>query len=87
MEISLRGEPRLAVRLVLLAIVAASAAGCTSPESRRTRGGGPGADSGNRPAAVKMHEGSDPFAKTPTRIGKAHPPLAPARQAQQFGRR
>jgi hypothetical protein len=82
-----RTVTRTVGRLVLLMLIAAAAAGCTSPESTRTRGGGPGADRGNRPAAVKMHEGSDPFAKTPVRIGKAHPRLDPARHAKQFDQR
>jgi hypothetical protein len=61
--------------------------GCASPEARRTRGGGPGADIGNRSSVVKMHEGSEPFWKTPDRIGVDHPTLEPARQAQQLSRR
>jgi hypothetical protein len=70
-------------RLVLLA-VSATVAGCDSPEAARTRGGGPGGDIGNRPQMVKMHEGSDPFWKTPDRIDGRHPPLDPARQARQI---
>ena len=35
--------------------------GCTSPETTRTRGGGPGADVGNRREIVRMHEGAQPF--------------------------
>ena len=34
---------------------------CASPETTRTRGGGPGADVGNRAKVVQMHEGSRPF--------------------------
>ncbi len=41
-----RGAPRLAW-LALVALLALLAVGC-SPESLRTRGGGPGADVGNR---------------------------------------
>ena len=33
-------------------------AACASPETARTRGGGPGADVGNRDKFVQMHEGS-----------------------------
>jgi hypothetical protein len=33
-------------------------AACSSPETTRTRGGGPGADVGNRDKFVQMHEGS-----------------------------
>ncbi len=60
--------------------------GCTSPESIRTRGGGPGADVGNRTKVVRMHEGSDPFAKTPKIIRAQNPSLAGARQADQLSR-
>ncbi|HEY2986323.1 MAG TPA: hypothetical protein VGL11_01260 [Candidatus Binatia bacterium] len=60
---------------------------CTSPEISRTRGGGPGADVGARPKVVRMHDGADPFAKTPQIIKTKHPPLAPARQAEQLSRR
>lgn len=38
---------------------------CTSPEARRTRGGGPGADVGNRDPIVEMHAGSQMYFKTP----------------------
>ena len=71
---------------MVAALLWAGAAGCDSPEATRTRGGGPGADIGNRPPAVKMHEGSQPFWRTPDRIGVEHPPLEPARQAQQISR-
>jgi hypothetical protein len=33
-----------------------------------------------------MHQGSDPFFKTPERIAVKHPPLAPARQAMELDR-
>ena len=42
------------------ALVAALAA-CASPEATRARGGGLGADVGNRDAVVEMHEGSVPY--------------------------
>ena len=61
-------------------------AGCASPEATRTRGGGPGADIGNRGKIVRMHEGADPFAKTPKIIRAQNPPLAGARQADQLSR-
>jgi hypothetical protein len=60
--------------------------GCTSPETIRTRGGGPGADVGNRTTVLRMHEGSDPFAKTPKIIRAQNPALAGARQADQLSR-
>jgi hypothetical protein len=67
-------------------IVCAAVAGCTSPETRRTRGQGAGADVGNRSSPVKMHEGSEPFYKTPQRIPAEHPVLEPARQADHLSR-
>ena len=48
---------------------------CASPETTRTRGGGPGADVGNRAKFVQMHEGSKPFERTPKIIPAKHPPL------------
>ena len=60
---------------------------CSSPETSRSRGAGPGADVGNRKAkVVRMHEGSDPYAKTPKIIRGQNPPLAGARQADQLSR-
>ena len=68
-------------------LIGAAVSGCVSPETTRTRGDGPGADVGNRGPVVKLHEGSDPFWKTPDRIPiEQQPPLAPARQAQQLSR-
>jgi hypothetical protein len=60
---------------------------CASPETTRTRGGGPGADVGNRAKFVQMHEGSRPFENTPKIIPTKHPPLAPASQANDLSRR
>jgi hypothetical protein len=60
---------------------------CASPEITRTRGGGPGADVGNRTKFVQMHEGSRPFENTPKIIPTKHPPLAPATQANDLSRR
>ncbi len=71
------------MRLLLIGCV--GIAGCGSPEATRIRGGR-GADVGNRPRIVEMHEGSRPFWKTPERIGVEHPPLAPAQQADQLSR-
>jgi hypothetical protein len=75
------------MKLALLMITAAVITGCTSPEANRSRGGGPGADLGNRSAIVRMHEGSRPFEQTPKIIGAEHPPLEPASQASEFSRR
>ena len=60
-------------------------AACTSPEATRMRAGGPGADVGNRSAVVRLHEGADPFWKTP-RIGVQSPSLEPARHADRLSR-
>ena len=67
-----------------LAVVALAA--CTSPEAERVRGGGPGADVGNRGNPVVMHEGSRPYAGTPNLIPAASPPLGPASQAATLSR-
>lgn len=68
--------------LVLLAAAAVTA--CTSPEAERVRGGGPGADVGNRGNPVVMHEGSQPYALTPNLIPAKAPPVEPARQASRL---
>jgi hypothetical protein len=60
---------RLAV-LNLAAAAAAAAAACGSPEAARTRGGGPGADPGNRGRPVRMHDGSEPYHATPCLLPK-----------------
>jgi hypothetical protein len=60
---------------------------CASPETTRTRGGGPGADMGNRNKFVQMHEGSRPFESTPKLIPAKHPPLNPATQADKLSRK
>ena len=69
---------RLPPALAALALLAA----CDSPEASRTMGGGPGADTGNRPAEVRMHEGSDPFEKTPRLIAVEPPSLDGAHHAR-----
>ena len=75
---------KIALRLLLIGCV--GVAGCGSPEATRARGGH-GADVGNRPPVVEMHEGSRPFWKTPDRIGAVeHPPLEPAQQADKLSR-
>jgi hypothetical protein len=52
--------------LVLAALVGAAA--CASPEAARERGGGPGADPGNRDAIVEIHQGAEPYHGTPCRM-------------------
>jgi hypothetical protein len=76
----------MTLKVTILLIACAALAGCASPEAKRTRGDGPGADVGNRRQTVELHEGSRPFWKTPNRIGVKHPPLEPARQADQLSR-
>lgn len=50
---------------IALLLLVAGAAGCASPETRRIRGGGPGADLGNRHVPVVMHHGAQPYHNTP----------------------
>ena len=61
--------------------------GCASPETTRTRGGGAGADVGNRGQFVRMHEGARPFENTPKLIPGKSPPLESASQADEISRR
>ena len=77
----MNGALRIAIMVALLLF------GCTSPEVTRTRGGGPGADVGNRQETVRMHEGARPFENTPKLIPGKHPPLEPANQADAISRR
>jgi hypothetical protein len=74
--------PLIVVAALLLYLTA-----CVSPETTRTRGGGPGADVGNRDKFVQMHEGSRPFESTPKLIPAKHPPLNPASQADELSRK
>jgi len=72
------------IKVFLLAAVSTVSA-CSSPETGRSRGGA-GADVGNRTKFVRMHEGADPFYKTPKLITGQSAPLASARQADQLSR-
>jgi hypothetical protein len=76
------------MRLALITVAALVfyLAACASPETTRTRGGGPGADVGNRGKVLEMHQGSRPFWKTPELIPSKHPPLEPANQADKLSR-
>ena len=76
---------KLSLTMLLIALTALVA--CISPETQRTRGGGPGADVGNRKETVRMHEGARPFENTPKLIPGKHPSLAPASQADEISRR
>ena len=71
-------------RILPALLIVLAAAGCTSPEATRTRGGGPGGDPNNRPANVMMHEGSRQYWQTPVKIPFEHPPLEPAHQAREL---
>ena len=72
------------VAFTVLLIGCTVVAGCVSPETTRVRGGR-GADVGNRPEVAKMHDGAEPFWKTPRRV-TTPPPLESARQAEQLSR-
>jgi hypothetical protein len=71
----------------LLVPIALGLAACSSPEATRTRGGGPGGDTGNRPDVVRMHEGSRPYHEIGRMVPGAVPALDPAAQAREYGRR
>jgi hypothetical protein len=73
--------------VALLVILCSYLSACNSPERSRTRGGGPGADVGNRRPVVKMHEGARPFYQTPQLIPAKHPPLDGAHQADDLSRK
>ncbi len=51
---------RLAPGLPLIGL-AFLLASCTSPEAARERGGGPGADLGNRGSPIEFHDGALPY--------------------------
>ena len=56
------------MRRALLPLLLLAVGACGSPEARRERGGGPGADAGNRDAVVDIHEGAEPYFDTPCRM-------------------
>jgi len=72
------------IALTVLLIGSIVAVGCVSPESTRVRGGR-GADVGNREAVAEIHDGAEPFWKTP-RLETSHGPLESARQAERLSR-
>ena len=69
--------------LITLALMVTA---CASPEATRVRGGGSGADVRNVGGVVAMHEGSDPYWRTPRVKGLAGPALDSARQADRLSR-
>ena len=72
-------------RLSITALVVALGA-CASPEAKRTRGGGAGADVGNRSDSLHLHGGSLMFSRTPCLLPKAEcpGPLAQSGLPQDF---
>ena len=50
---------------MLQVLAVSAAAACASPEAQRVRGGGAGADPGNRDPVVEMHGGSRVYYDTP----------------------
>jgi hypothetical protein len=72
------------IRFAMLLVASVTFVGCQSPEATRTRGGGRGGDPGNRPANVKIHEGSRPYWKTPVLIPSESVSLEASRQAQRL---
>ncbi len=54
---------------LVIAALAAALFACSSPEATRSRGGGPGADVGNRRGEVQLHAGSSTYYGTPTAGG------------------
>jgi hypothetical protein len=70
----------------VLALATLAVVGCSSPEATRQRGGGPGADVGNRGPAVRMHEGSRPYHATPRLVEGGQTDLGPSSHAQQGSR-
>jgi hypothetical protein len=56
------------IKIILTLSAALLLLGCQSPEVKRSRGGGPGADLGYRGETVEMHAGSEPYYQTPQLI-------------------
>mgnify|MGYP000148815397 CR=1 FL=1 len=81
---SAQHEGTLVSRRLMALAAAATLVACTSPEADRVRGGGPGADVGNRGDPIVMHEGSRPYEGTPKLIASEAPPVESANQAQQM---
>jgi hypothetical protein len=63
----LAGSPRGLRPLAMTVFVFGSflITACASPEAARTRGGGSGADVGNRSDPVELHAGAEPYYQTP----------------------
>ena len=70
------------VRWLLGLVLVGVVAGCASPEATRMRGGGPGADPGNRRPVVMLHEGAEPYHGTPRLITSGAARRTDAREGQ-----
>ena len=57
---------------ILLLLGALTIAAC-SPEATRSRGSGPGGDTGNRSAVPQIHGTINPYYETPRYLGTAVP--------------
>jgi hypothetical protein len=57
-------------RRAWLALLAISLVQCASPEAKRVRGGGPGADPGNHDRVTQVHGGAQMYYRTPCRTVK-----------------
>lgn len=57
----------MTIRLLAIALVVLAEMPACSPEAHRTRGGGAGADVGNRGDEVQLHDARRPFWNTPQR--------------------
>lgn len=53
-----------------LALAFVGLAACASPEAKRVRGGGPGADPGNYDPVTTLHAGAKMYYHTPCRTPK-----------------
>lgn len=74
-------------RVVIWLALGVATVACTSPEATRMREGGLGADPGNRRSVVKMHEGAEPYWRTPRRLAEGlQAPSDLARQADRLSR-
>lgn len=78
----------LPVRAVAMVLgLAGLLAGCGSPEATRVRGGGPGADTGNHGSVVQLHDGAEPYWRTPRRLARdLTGDISGAREAERASR-
>src|SRR5438094_985800 len=65
-----RGDVAMIARRAWLALLAISLVECASPEAKRVRGGGPGADPGNHDRVTQVHGGAQMYYRTPCRTVK-----------------